>query len=76
MACEVETLQSNDPQAYWKFWKRQKRNISPVDNINVDVFTQHYIEQNNIESNVDCDTKFITIVKEFINNIDDSYVVQ
>ena len=75
VACELETLQSNDPQAYWKFWKRQKRNISPVDYINVDVFTQHYIEQNNIDSNIDCDTKFITIVKEFINNIDDSYVV-
>ena len=75
VAADVEAMQTSDPQAYWKFWKCQKRSTSPVGYIIIDYFTNYYIEQNKTEKGEYCDGEFLSFINKFTENIDGNFMI-
>ena len=72
--CEkVDRMQNEDPQAYWNFWKRQKRTLQNHGCIDIDMFTNFYIKQNHCEHFEHFESPHMDKIIEFIDSYDGIY---
>ena len=71
IASEIENLNSNDPQYYWRFWKKHKRNPGNFESINLRSFTDYYKTCSQISQNDLFDYDFMHNIEYLMKTYDE-----
>ena len=68
IAHEVDEMFSNHQSDYWKFWKRHRKKSKPNNNIDIQTFNKHYIENSEPPRNEIFDYEFMEKISKYIKN--------